>query len=59
LLAAALFETLNLYGINYVIDPASSYVELSGNASVLDSLNYPYQTLMFRGGDCDDLSIGV
>jgi hypothetical protein len=50
-------EALNLYGINYVIDPASSYMELSENADVLDSLNYPYQTLMYRGGDCDDLSI--
>jgi hypothetical protein len=57
LLAAALFEALNLYGINYVIDPASSYVEMAENASALDSLNYPYQTLMYRGGDCDDLSI--
>jgi hypothetical protein len=57
LLAAALFEALNLYGINYVIDPASSYVEMADNADVLDSLNYPYQTLMYRGGDCDDLSI--
>jgi hypothetical protein len=57
LLAAALFEALNLYGINYVIDPASSYVELSENPAALDSLNYPYQTLMYRGGDCDDLSI--
>jgi hypothetical protein len=57
LLAAALFEALTLYGINYVIDHASSYIELSENASALDSLNYPYQTLMYRGGDCDDLSI--
>jgi hypothetical protein len=23
----------------------------------VDSLNYPYQTLYYRGGDCDDLSI--
>jgi hypothetical protein len=55
--ALALFEALNSYGINYVIDPASSYVEMAENASALDSLNYPYQTLMYRGGDCDDLSI--
>jgi hypothetical protein len=32
-------------------------VELSEDASALDSLNYPYQTLYYRGGDCDDLSI--
>jgi hypothetical protein len=55
--AAALFEALAAYGIAYVIDPASSFVELSEDASALDSLNYPYQTLYYRGGDCDDLSI--
>ncbi|MDR1288482.1 MAG: LPXTG cell wall anchor domain-containing protein [Treponema sp.] len=54
--ALGLFETLAVYGINYVIDPSSSYVELSAAGS-LDSLNYPFQTLMYRGGDCDDLSI--
>jgi hypothetical protein len=55
--AAALFEALAAYGINYVIDPASSFIEMSEVASALDSLNYPYQTLYYRGGDCDDLSI--
>jgi hypothetical protein len=55
--ALGLFEALNIYGINYVIDPSSSYIELSENASLPDSLNYPYQTLFYRGGDCDDLSI--
>jgi hypothetical protein len=43
--------------MTYVVDPASSYVELSENASALDSLNYPYQSLYYRAGDCDDLSI--
>jgi hypothetical protein len=55
--ALTLFETLNIYGMNYVIDPSSSYVKMSENTSSLDSLNYPYQTLYYRGGDCDDLSI--
>ncbi|MDR1249857.1 MAG: tetratricopeptide repeat protein, partial [Treponema sp.] len=55
--ALGLFETLNVYGINYVIDPASSYIELSESDTSLDSLNYPHQTLMYRGGDCDDLAI--
>jgi hypothetical protein len=55
--ALAVFEALNVYGINYIIDPQSSYIEMSENASGIDSLNYPYQTLFYRGGDCDDLSI--
>jgi hypothetical protein len=55
--AAALFGALAAYGINYVIDPNSSFIEMSENAMSLDSINYPYQTLYFRGGDCDDLSI--
>ncbi|MDR1047317.1 MAG: hypothetical protein LBL64_06040, partial [Treponema sp.] len=55
--ALGMFESLNAYGINYIIDPSSSYIELSENSSSLDNLNYPYQTLMYRGGDCDDLSI--
>jgi hypothetical protein len=40
-----------------VIDPASSFVEISEDAAALDSLNYPYQTLYYWGGNCDDLSI--
>jgi hypothetical protein len=55
--ALGVFEALKLYGINYIIDPASSYAEMSENVSGLDSLNYPYETLFYRGGDCDDLSI--
>jgi hypothetical protein len=56
-IAVSMFEALRLYGINYVVDPASSYAALSEDASGLDSLNYPYQTLYYRSGDCDDLSI--
>jgi hypothetical protein len=55
--AAGMFETLTLYGLNYVIDPTSSYVEKSSSDFVIDYLQYPHQTLFFRGGDCDDLSI--
>jgi hypothetical protein len=55
--ALGLFAALAAYRINYVVDPASSYIEMSENAASVDSLNYPYQTLYYRGGDCDDLSI--
>lgn len=55
--AMAIHETLGLYGIEYVIDPDSSYIELSQNESALDYLQFPVQTLDYRAGDCDDLSI--
>jgi len=56
-IAMGLFEAERLFGMNYVVDPASSYVENAGNESSVDYLQYPSQTLFFRGGDCDDLSI--
>lgn len=55
-MAMALFESLSIFGLNYVIDPASSYTANVGTTSV-DFLQFPYQTLNYRGGDCDDLSI--
>lgn len=54
--ACALFEALTLYGMNYVIDPTSAYADNVGSTSI-DFLQFPFQTLNYRGGDCDDLSI--
>ncbi|WP_407399010.1 hypothetical protein [Treponema sp.] len=54
--ALALFESLHVYGLNYVVDPSSSYSANIGTSSI-DFLQFPYQTLNYRGGDCDDLSI--
>ena len=56
--AMGIFEALNQFGINYVIDPSSAFADNVGTASI-DFLQFPYQTLMFKGGDCDDLSILV
>lgn len=55
--AMGIFEALRLHGMEYVIDPDSSYIELSQNESALDYVQFPQQTLDFRAGDCDDLSI--
>ena len=55
--AIALAEALSLHGVNYVIDPASPYAELSGQPHAVDFLQFPRQTLEYRGGDCDDLAI--
>lgn len=55
--AMALHEALNLYGINYVIDPQTPYAELSQDKNSVDFLQFPRQTLEYKAGDCDDLSI--
>ena len=54
--AAALFGALKAFGINYVVDPSSAFTDNIGTAAV-DFLQFPYQTLMYHGGDCDDLTI--
>ncbi|WP_022931224.1 hypothetical protein [Treponema bryantii] len=56
--AIGIFQTLNEFGLNYVVDPSSAFEDNVGTSSI-DFLQFPYQTLMYRGGDCDDLSILV
>ncbi len=56
--ALGIFEALKEFGINYVVDPSSAFEDNVGTSSI-DFLQFPYQTLMYRGGDCDDLSILV
>ena len=56
--AMGIFEALNQFGINYVVDPSSAFADNVGTAAI-DFLQFPYQTLMYKGGDCDDLSILV
>ncbi len=56
--AMAIFDTLDQFGLNYVIDPSSAFEDNIGTESI-DFLQFPYQTLMYRGGDCDDISILV
>jgi tetratricopeptide (TPR) repeat protein len=55
--AMALHEALALYGLAYVIDPKSAYSDKAKDNSQADFLQFPRQTLQYRGGDCDDLSI--
>lgn len=45
------------YGIEYKVDPDSSYAQLSENETATDYLQFPVQTLDYQTGDCDDMSI--
>lgn len=55
--AMGLFEALSSYGIGYIQDPTTPYAELSENKTALDFLQFPGQTLAYKAGDCDDISI--
>ncbi len=55
--AMALHESLDLFGMNYVPDPTTPYVEFSKQKDAVDFLQFPRQTLQYKAGDCDDLSI--
>ena len=53
--ASAIFDVLKAYGINYVVDPTSVFS--TSDTVAVDFLQFPYQTLVYHGGDCDDLTI--
>lgn len=55
--AIAIFGTLDLLGVGYVVDPNSSYSSLSQTTATVDTVQFPRETLGYRGGDCDDLSV--
>lgn len=52
----AMFEALNAFGMQYEIDPTTPFTELSGDATAIDFLQFPRQSLRYTSGDCDDLS---
>ena len=56
-MAMAMHEALSLFGMSYVIDPTTPYEEFSQNTTAVDYLQFPKQSLDYRAGDCDDLSI--
>ena len=56
-IAMGMYQALGLYGMKYVIDPASSYADFSQKETAVDFLQFPRQTLQYKSGDCDDLTI--
>jgi tetratricopeptide (TPR) repeat protein len=55
--ALALFQGLGLQGLGYVTDPKTPYSARVADGAVIDFIQFPNQTLAYRGGDCDDLSV--
>ena len=56
-LAMLMFGGLAEHGMVYRTDPSSPYAEFSQDRLAVDYLQFPRQTLAFRSGDCDDLSV--
>ncbi len=52
-----LFQALKEYGMGYAIDPSTPFVASSSSETTVDFLQFPNQTLAYRAGDCDDLSV--
>jgi tetratricopeptide (TPR) repeat protein len=57
LTAMAFHEASRLYGLTYVTDPANSYADTLKSKTAVDFLQFPRQTLDYKGGNCSALSI--
>lgn len=57
-MAMGIFSALSEYGLSYVIDPNTlPYEDAVKNTYTVDFLQYPAETLGYKGGDCDDLTV--
>ncbi|MGA2611867.1 MAG: tetratricopeptide repeat protein [Spirochaetia bacterium] len=54
LTAIAFFQALQLYGLTYSQDPVPTY---TANNQVADYIQFPRQTLQYKGGKCSDFSV--
>ncbi len=53
--AMLLFNALSACKIVYSPDPANPYNETSRKIDVVDYIQFPFETLKYKSGDCDDL----
>jgi len=56
-LGMAFYQALSLYGLAYIVDPKTPYKEYSRSKEAVDFLQFPRQTVQYKAGDCDDLTI--
>ncbi len=54
LTAIAFFQSLQLYGLTYSQDPIPT---LTANSQVADFIQFPRETLQYKGGKCSDFSV--
>jgi len=55
--ALGIFEGLKLSGIAWTADPQTPYTKMRAAPANIDYVQYPYQTIAYRGGDSDDLAV--
>lgn len=55
--ALGLFEGLRLSGIACAPDPQTPYARTRATPDAVDYVQYPYQTITYRGGDSDDIAV--
>jgi len=55
--ALGVFEGLRLSGIAFAADPQTPYTKMHADTQKVDYVQYPYQSLAYRGGDSDDLAV--
>jgi tetratricopeptide (TPR) repeat protein len=55
--AMAIHLALGEYGMTYAADPSTPYAEFSKRSGDVDYVQFPNQTLTYKAGDCDDLSV--
>jgi tetratricopeptide (TPR) repeat protein len=52
-----LFEGLRLSEIAFTPDPSTPYQETRNNKNSVDYIQYPYQTIAYKGGERDDIGL--
>lgn len=55
--AMAVHEALRAKGQRYSVDPTTPFGDVSKNSTVLDTVQFPQETLAYGAGDCDDLTV--
>jgi tetratricopeptide (TPR) repeat protein len=52
--AALIFDALSVYGLRYQQDQTTPFLQIFEDDSVFDTVQYPYEFLQSKIGDCDD-----